>query len=125
MKQPYDLLSPAEQRLLSCSVFAGGCDLAAATAVAAGPPQPLDDYTVLDGLDGLVRKSLLAAVPAAGRTRCTMLETARAFAEEQLIGSGWRRRPAGSTLSAEWASRLSPEGRDCRVIVSGWPNWRP
>jgi predicted ATPase len=85
----YDLLSPAEQRLLRyCSVFAGGFDLAAATAVAAGPPQPLDDYTVLDGLDGLVRKSLLAAAPAAGRTRYTMLETVRAFAEEQLIGSG-------------------------------------
>jgi predicted ATPase/class 3 adenylate cyclase len=84
----YDLLSPAEQRLLACcSVFAGGFDLAAATAVAAGPERPLDDYSVLDGLDGLVRKSLLAARPAAGRTRYTMLETVRAFAEEHLIAS--------------------------------------
>jgi tetratricopeptide (TPR) repeat protein len=84
----YDLLSPAEQRLLAgCSVFAGGFDLAAATAVAAGPGQPLDDYMLLDGLDGLVRKSLLAAEPAAGRTRYVMLETVRAFAEEQLVVS--------------------------------------
>jgi tetratricopeptide (TPR) repeat protein len=85
----YDLLFPAEQRLLGCcSVFARGFDLAAATAVAAGPGQPLDDYAVLDGLDGLVRKSLLAAGPAAGRTRYLMLETVRAFAEEQLVASG-------------------------------------
>jgi predicted ATPase len=84
----YDLLSPAEQRLLACcSVFAGGFDLAAATAVAAGPGQPLDDYMLLDDLDGLVRKSLVAAEPAAGRTRYVMLETVRAFAEEQLIAS--------------------------------------
>jgi predicted ATPase len=84
----YDLLGPAERRLLACcSVFAGGFDLAAATAVAAGPGEPLDDYAVLDGLDGLVRKSLLAAGPAAGRTRYVMLETVRAFAEEQLVAS--------------------------------------
>jgi hypothetical protein len=68
-------------------VFAGGFDLAAATAVAVGPVQPLDDYAVLEGLDGLVRKSLLAAAPAAGRTRYTMLDTVRAFAEERLVAS--------------------------------------
>jgi tetratricopeptide (TPR) repeat protein len=85
----YDLLSPAERRLLDCcSVFAGGFDLAAATAVAAVPGQPLDDFAVLDGLDGLVRKSLLSAGRAAGRTRYVILETIRAFAEDQLIASG-------------------------------------
>jgi hypothetical protein len=85
----YDLLGPAEQRLLAyCSVFAGGFELAAATAVAAGPGQPLDDYAILDGLDGLVRKSLLDAGPVSGRTRYVMLETVRAFAEEQLVASG-------------------------------------
>jgi predicted ATPase len=87
----YDLLDPAEQQLLACcSVFAGGFDLAAATAVAAGTVTdgpPLDEYAVLDGLDGLVRKSLLAAGPVAGRTRYAMLETVRAFAEEQAVAS--------------------------------------
>jgi predicted ATPase/class 3 adenylate cyclase len=88
----YDLLEPAEQQLLArCSVFAGGFDLAAATAVAGGREgveQPLDDYALLDGLDSLVRKSLLDAGPVAGRTRYAMLETVRAFAEEQLVASG-------------------------------------
>jgi predicted ATPase/class 3 adenylate cyclase len=87
----YDLLAPGEQQLLArCSVFAGGFDLAAATAVAGGADgieQPLDDYAVLDGLDGLVRKSLLDAGQVAGRTRYTMLETVRAFGEEQLAAS--------------------------------------
>jgi predicted ATPase/class 3 adenylate cyclase len=88
----YDLLGPTEQQLLArCSVFAGAFDLAAATAVATGPggaEESLDDFGVLDGLDGLVRKSLLDAAPAGARTRYAMLETVRAFAEEQLVASG-------------------------------------
>jgi predicted ATPase len=88
----YDLLGPVEQQVLdSCSVFAGTFDLAAATAVATGPmgaERALDEYAVLDGLDGLVRKSLVAARPVGGRTRYAMLETIRAFAEEQLAASG-------------------------------------
>jgi predicted ATPase len=85
----YDLLAPAEQQLLACcSVFAGGFDLAAATATAPGTGRRWDDYAVLDGLDSLVRKSLLAADRVAGRTRYAMLETVRAFAEEQLVASG-------------------------------------
>jgi predicted ATPase len=47
-----------------------------------------DDYTVLDLLDGLVRKSLLIADGSAGRTRFSMLETIRQFAEDMLIARG-------------------------------------
>jgi tetratricopeptide (TPR) repeat protein len=39
-------------------------------------------------LDALVRKSLLLAVRSGGRTRYSMLETIRQFAEEQLVASG-------------------------------------
>ena len=46
----------------------------------------VDDYAVLDLLDALVRKSLLVADRSSGRTRFSMLETIRQFAEEQLVG---------------------------------------
>ena len=51
-------------------------------------PEGVDDYAVLDLLDALVRKSLLVADRSSGRTRFSMLETIRQFAEEQLVGSG-------------------------------------
>ena len=54
----YDLLDEAEKSLLErCSVFAGGFDLAGAQAVTGSD----DDFTTLDLLDALVRKSLLGA----------------------------------------------------------------
>jgi predicted ATPase len=83
----YDLLSEGEKSLLvQCSVFAGGFDLESACAVAGS--DEFDDYAVLDLLDALVRKSLLVADRSAGRTRYSMLETIRQFAEEQLAASG-------------------------------------
>jgi hypothetical protein len=69
-----------------CSVFAGGFDLESACAVAGSDGS--DDYAILDLLDALVRKSLLVADPSAGRTRFSMLETIRQFAEEQLVARG-------------------------------------
>jgi predicted ATPase/class 3 adenylate cyclase len=81
----YDLLEPAEQTLLNrCSVFAGGFDLTAACAVAVSE----DDVDTLDLLDALVRKSLLVASRSSSRTRFSMLETIRQFAEEQLVRNG-------------------------------------
>ena len=81
----YDLLDDAEKSLLErCSVFAGGFDLAAACAVGGCG----DDLATLDVLDALVRKSLLVADRSSGRTRSSMLETIRQFAEEQLVASG-------------------------------------
>jgi tetratricopeptide (TPR) repeat protein len=47
-----------------------------------------DDFAVLVLLDALVRKSLLVADRSAGRTRFSMLETIRQFAEEQLVAGG-------------------------------------
>lgn len=83
----YDLLDDAEKVLLyRCSVFAGGFDLESACAVAGSDAS--DEYTVLDLLDALVRKSLLAVDRSSGRTRFSMLETIRQFAEEQLVASG-------------------------------------
>ena len=83
----YDHLDDAEKTLLErCSVFAGGFDLQSACAVAG--PEGVDDYAVLDLLDALVRKSLLVAERSSGRTRFSMLETIRQFAEEQLVASG-------------------------------------
>ena len=83
----YDLLADAEKSLLArCSVFAGGFDLQSACAVAG--PEGVDDYAVLDLLDALVRKSLLVADRSTGRTRFSMLETIRQFAEEKLVAGG-------------------------------------
>ena len=86
----YDLLDDAEKALLErCSVFAGGFDLQSACAVAGSDdPDDPDDYVMLDLLDALVRKSLLVADRSAGRTRFSMLETIRQFAEEQLAARG-------------------------------------
>ena len=67
-------------------MFAGGFDLQSACAVAGF--DDADDYAVLDLLDALVRKSLLVADRSSGRTRFSMLETIRQFAEEQLVAGG-------------------------------------
>ncbi|MFV8321087.1 ATP-binding protein [Mycobacterium sp. 23] len=83
----YDLLDDAERSVLNrCSVFAGGFDLRSACAVAGSGD--LDEYAVLELLDALVRKSLLIADHAASRTRFSMLETIRQFAEEHLVAGG-------------------------------------
>ena len=83
----YDLLDDAEKSLLQrCSVFFGGFDLQSACAVA-GLDEP-DDYAILGLLDALVRKSLLIADQSTERTRFSMLETIRQFAEDQLVASG-------------------------------------
>jgi predicted ATPase len=83
----YDLLDDTEKTVLDrCSVFAGGFDLQSACAVAGS--DDLDEYAILEVLDALVRKSLLIADRSSGRTRFSMLETIRQFAEEQLVAGG-------------------------------------
>lgn len=77
----YELLDADGKDLLArCSVFAGGFDLSGACAITASS----DEFVTLDQLDALVRKSLLIADRSSGRTRFSMLETIRQFAEEQL-----------------------------------------
>ena len=81
----YDLLDDDEQTLLNrCSVFAGGFDLAGASAVAGSE----DEFSTLDLLDALVRKSLIVADRSTERSRFSMLETIRQFAEDQLATGG-------------------------------------
>ena len=83
----YDHLDDAEKALLDrCAVFAGGFDFQSACAVAGFDGS--DDFAALDLLDALVRKSLLVAYKYSGRTRFSMLETIRQFAEEQLVARG-------------------------------------
>jgi predicted ATPase len=83
----YDHLDDAEKAQLErCSVFAGGFDLQSACAV--NESDDADDYAILDLLDALVRKSLLVVDQSTRRTRYSMLETIRQFAEEHLVTSG-------------------------------------
>ena len=83
----YDLLDDTEKSLLDrCSVFAGGFDLESICAVAGFADT--DDYVILDLLHSLVRKSLLVVDRSADRTRFSMLETIRQFAEEHLVARG-------------------------------------
>jgi predicted ATPase len=80
----YDLLDDSEKTLLNrCSVFAGGFDLGSACAVT----RAVDEFATLDLLDALVRKSLLIADRSLVRTRFSMLEPIRQFAEEHLVAS--------------------------------------
>src|SRR5271168_1562635 len=83
----YDLIDDAEKTVLErCSVFAGGFDLQSACAVTGSGD--IDDYAILNRLDALVRKSLVVANRSLGRTRFSVLETIRQFAEEQLVARG-------------------------------------
>jgi non-specific serine/threonine protein kinase len=78
----YNLLSPEEQVVFRrLGVFAGGCSIEAAEAVAAEP-------AILEVLDSLVDKHLLLADDAAGLPRLRMLDTIREYALERLAESG-------------------------------------
>ncbi|MGV9266178.1 ATP-binding protein [Kitasatospora sp. NPDC003701] len=81
-------LCSAEERLLwaRLSVFAGGCDLAAAQSVCTDGD--LTREAVLDTLTGLVDKSVLTHEDDHGRTRYRMLETLRQYGREQLRRAG-------------------------------------
>ena len=77
----YDLLDDEERAILRwASVFSGGFDLPALCAVA----EAGDDVEVLRMLDSLVRKSLVIAHLGSARTRYSLFETIRAFADERL-----------------------------------------
>ncbi|OLZ69340.1 AfsR family transcriptional regulator [Streptomyces sp. IMTB 2501] len=80
----WDLLDADERDVLArLSVFAGGCDLAAAEAVC-GP-------AALDALGSLVDKSLVVAAPSADAAmRYRLLETVAEYAGERLDEAGRR-----------------------------------
>ncbi|CAA9547686.1 MAG: hypothetical protein AVDCRST_MAG43-800 [uncultured Thermomicrobiales bacterium] len=97
----YDLL-PAEQQHLfrSLGVFVGGFGLSAVEYVSRvlrsepraheqAPASPLDPAEwAFDVLASLVDRSLLQPEPWEHEPRCSMLETFRGFALEQLVGNG-------------------------------------
>jgi predicted ATPase len=106
----YDQLDDAEKALLErCSVFAGGFDIESSCAVAGF--DPTDDYEVLDLMDALVRKSLLVVDRLSGRTRYSMLETIREFAEEQLVAHG-----GATTVRAAHASHFAKRILDIQAV---------
>jgi predicted ATPase/class 3 adenylate cyclase len=80
----YDLLNPAERRLLRrLSVFSGGFDLEAAEALCSTPDDDL--FGVLDHLGSLVDKSLVAAdTVSSSEVRYGLLETIRQYARGKL-----------------------------------------
>jgi predicted ATPase/class 3 adenylate cyclase len=80
----YDLLSPAEQRLLArLAVFTGGCTRSAIEAACRGDPIPAGRTFEL--LGNLVTRSLVAAERDRSETRYRLLETIREYAEERLV----------------------------------------
>ncbi len=87
----YTLLSEWEQALVRrLSVFAGGCTLDAAGAVAVGGIQEGTIDDVWWGVDALVNHSLLQVVrpPGDGEPRFRMLETIREYGLEHLAAHG-------------------------------------
>jgi predicted ATPase len=105
----HDHLDDAERTLLErCSAFSGGFDLQSACAVTESDDP--DDYAILDLLDALVRKSLIVADRSTGRTRYSMLETIRQFAEEQLVAHG-----AAATVRAAHAQYFA--GREADILA--------
>ena len=81
------LLTDPERRLFArLSVFPGGFDLEGATAVCAGDGIAVG--RILDEIEGLVDKSLLAVERRAGATRFRMLDFVRQYAAERLAAAG-------------------------------------
>ncbi len=122
----YDLLTARDQHLfLALGVFAGGCDLAALTAVIADEHERIDAFEVIDNLAGVGLVTLDDGPD--GGTRISLLAAVREFALTQLASSegadaSHRRHAAYFTSLAEeaetqlrgpqqllWSDRLSIE----------------
>jgi predicted ATPase/class 3 adenylate cyclase len=85
----YDILQPAERRLLDrLSVFAGDIELEAAEEVC-GPADEIAG-NVVDGVFALADQSLLRTIEDPRQPRFEMLETIREFAAEMLEADGER-----------------------------------
>lgn len=79
----YALTSEEERTLWErLSVFPGGFDLPAVEAVCVGDPLPVEG--VVDGLDGLVDKSVMSAIRSGTEMRYRMLESVRDYGLETL-----------------------------------------
>jgi predicted ATPase/Tfp pilus assembly protein PilF/DNA-binding XRE family transcriptional regulator len=107
----YDILPASEQALFRrLSVFAGGCTLAAAEAIAAATGHLSLD--VVEGLASLVDQSLLWRQEGiGGESRIGMLETMREYAHEWLEASGEQATAerAHAAYYLAFAERAEPE----------------
>ncbi len=115
----HDLLTPDEQALFRrLAVFAGGCTLEAAEAVA----NPDAGFETMDVLAALVDESLVRQETTTGEPRFRMLETVREYAAERLAASGRGARHAAGAPG----SRHGPcRGRRARPGNPGCPpGWR-
>ena len=132
----FELLGEPEQALFGrLSVFAAGCTLEAAEAVAAG--DVIQKHEVLDLLARLEEKSLVVAESAKdGRVRYRMLEPVRQYAQDRLEdgrqADAVRRRHADFFLALaeesesnlkgrqqwEWLERLDQEHGNLRAALS-------
>ena len=88
----YELLSPPERLFLQClAIFAGGFSLEAAGAVAVitgGAIAAGATRDAADGIENLMRKSLLSTNVVGTEVHYRLLETTRAYAFEKLMESG-------------------------------------
>jgi predicted ATPase/class 3 adenylate cyclase len=105
----YELLSPAEQRLLArLAVFSGGCTLDAIEEVCSG--DPVEREEIMDLVTGLVARSLVVAEDSAAGTRFRLLETIRQYGEEKL--AAWGESEALATDHARFYADLSARAAD-------------
>ena len=128
MDWSYELLEPGEQRLFELMAVFAEADIAAVEAVAESLGE-VDGVAldVLDGLAGLVEKSLLRQIDVpGGEPRVTMLETIREFAADRLdqrpdLAS--RARRCHATWYAGMARRLRDDlvggGREAALAALG------
>ncbi|KUL21635.1 AfsR/SARP family transcriptional regulator [Streptomyces regalis] len=110
----WELLDEGEREVLRrLSVFAGGCDLAAAEAVCGA--------VALEALGSLVDKSLVVAAPSNdGEMRYRLLETVAEYAGERLDESGQRAQAARAHLTyyRELARTTEPLMRGAGQLVA-------
>jgi non-specific serine/threonine protein kinase len=128
------LLTEEERTVLRrLSVFAGGCDLAAAEGICGN--DPIAGQDVLHFLAQLAEKSLVQMDERHGTARYRLLETVRQYAGEQLAASGEEEvvrsthaawylalaRKAGTGLDGPeqeaWLERLGPELDNVRAAM--------
>ena len=120
----YQLLEPAEQRLLELlSVFAGS-SVEAVEAVATGLDEAAGvELNALDGLSSLLDKSLVRQADSTdgdGGQRIVMLETIREYAAEQLdahTGFAAATRDHHALYFVDYAAVASNEGADLESSV--------
>lgn len=124
MDWSYDLLEPGEQRLFEFLAVFAEADVRAVEAVAAGMDAACGvALDVLDGLGGLIEKSLVRQVEVPdGEPRVAMLETIREFAADRLdqrpaFSASARRAHATyfADLARRWRGELTGNQREAAL----------